>query len=100
MFEFQFDPPMRMRLRLGRWHVRTWRSRFMLLPMGYRSPELVFAVERYHEELECSRGQLGVFVEEADALACKRQLEAEGRDDIVINHLVVHSSLTDWEFDR
>jgi hypothetical protein len=100
MFELEIDSPTRMRLRLGRWHLRTWRTPFMLLPKGYRSPEPVFAVEIYDEEAECSRGQLGVFFTEADAQACKAKLEAEGRTEIVINYLGVHSSLRDWEFDR
>lgn len=100
MFEFAFDSPRRMRLRLGRWQFRTWRSRFMLLPRGYRSPESIFSVEIYDEKAECSRGQVGVFFTEADAAACKRKLEAEGRADIVINYLAAHASVRDWEFDR
>lgn len=88
-----------LRLRVGRWHFRTWRSYVMKLPNGYRSPVPVYAVEFVDEDGDSF--QLGVFFDLEIAEACRAQLEAEGRfPELSINYLAVHSRLKDWEWDR
>jgi hypothetical protein len=71
----------------------------MLLPKGYRAPELVYAVEE-HDENAGSHGQLGAFFTEQEARNCIAQLEAAGHTDLVINLIPVHLHVQDWEFDR
>src|SRR4051794_12227369 len=99
VFEFDVQSPRHVRLRIGRVHLRTWRSRFMLLPKGYRAPELVYSVEQQTGEGE-SVGQLGAFYSERAATRCRSQLEAEGFTNLCINLIPVHVALDDWEFDR
>ncbi|MFE3027173.1 hypothetical protein [Nocardia tengchongensis] len=99
MFELEIQDLRSIRLRVGRWHFRTWRSRLMKLPKGYRHPELVYAVELLDED-DKSPGQLGTFFSEETAQACVAQLEAEGRADLVVNMIPVHTRLEYWEFDR
>ncbi|MFD6163140.1 hypothetical protein ACFWF7_21935 [Nocardia sp. NPDC060256] len=99
MFEFAIQDVRHIRLRVGRWHFRTWRTWVMKLPRGYREPELVYSVEWYDEEGR-SLGQLGAFFSMEMAEACVAQLEAEGRTDLEINMIGVHTRLEDWQFDR
>jgi hypothetical protein len=70
----------------------------MRLPSGYRSPETIYAVE-WRDEDDLSLGQIGAFFSLETAEACLAQLEAEGRTDLVVNMIPVHSRLQDWEFD-
>ncbi len=72
----------------------------MKLPRGYRSPEAVYAVE-WEDAEGNSGGQIGAFSSRQVAEACRTQLvEVEGRTDLVINLIPVHTQLEDWEFDR
>ena len=45
-------------------------------------------------------GQIGAFFSAANAQQCLAQLVAEGRDDLRINMIPVHSRVKDWHFDR
>jgi hypothetical protein len=99
VFEFEIQSPRRVRLRIGRWHFRTWRCWAMRLPNGYRSPESIYAVE-LHDEDDNSLGQLGAFFSLQAAEACMAQLAAAGHTDVVVNVIPVHPRLQDWEFDR
>lgn len=99
MFEFEVQDLRHIRLRVGRWHFRTWRSWVMKLPKGYRGTEMVCVVE-WHYGDDGSRAQLGAFFSEEEAQACMAQLEAEGRGDLVVNYIAVHTRLEDWQFDR
>ena len=47
MFEFEVHGPLSIRLRVGSWHFRTWRSFVMRAPKGYRSPERIYEVIEY-----------------------------------------------------
>lgn len=98
MFEFAVHGPLRIRLRVGRWHFRTWRSFVMRLPKGYRAPEPIYEVIGY--DSAGSMYQLAAFFDEEVAEALMAQLEAEGRTGLAINHVFVHSRVVDWEFDR
>lgn len=100
MFEFEVQSPTDVRLRVGRLHLRTWPPPIMLLPKRYRSPVPIYAVEFYDEEDAHCYIQLAAFFSEEEALICKAQLEAEGRIDLVINVIVVHTRVRDWHFDR
>lgn len=71
----------------------------MKLPSGYRTPVHVYVVESEHED-DGNYYQVGAFLDETEAEACRQQLEAEGFAGLVINHLTVHSRLKDWEWDR
>jgi cell division septation protein DedD len=71
----------------------------MILPRGYRSPELAYAVEETDErgETPC---QLGAFFSLDAAEACLARLESEGFNNLHINMIPIHERLDDWEFDR
>ena len=84
---------------VGHWHFRTWRSPFMRLPRGYRSPEPCYSVERYDAEGR-SVAQFGAFFSMDAAEACLAQLESEGRTGLGINSIPVHVRIEDWQFDR
>ena len=71
----------------------------MKLPSGYRAPEAIYAVEWLDDD-ERSQGQIGAFFSEETAEACMAQLQAEGRTDLVVNVIPVHSRLQDWQWDR
>ncbi|MDQ0693189.1 hypothetical protein QF047_004149 [Arthrobacter sp. W4I7] len=100
MFEFEIQDLRHIRLRIGGWHFRTWRSAFTVLSRGYRSPEPIYTVE--WEDVEGnSGGQLGAFYSLQVAEACRTQLvDAEGYTNLVINLIPVHTRLKDWELDR
>jgi hypothetical protein len=68
----------------------------MRLPNGYRRPELTYAVELHDPEGK-SLGQVGAFFSMEGAEACRAQLESEGRTDLVINQIPVHTRLEDWQ---
>ncbi|MEU1432103.1 hypothetical protein ABZ412_34055 [Nocardia sp. NPDC005746] len=99
MFEFAMQDLRHVRLRIGRWHFRTWSTWAIKLPNGYREPESVYAIEMLDKD-DRSLGQLGAFISRETAEACVAQLEAEGRTGVVINRIPVHSRLEDWQFDR
>ncbi|MEU9742615.1 hypothetical protein AB0E12_25870 [Micromonospora chersina] len=99
MFAIEIHGVRHVRMRVGRWHLRTWRSLVMILPKGYRSPELAFAVEETDEHGE-SLGQLGAFFSLHAAEACLSRLESEGFTNLHINMIPIHTRLDDWEFDR
>jgi hypothetical protein len=100
VFEFEFQPPLRIRLRIGRWHFRTWRSWVIRLPRGYRPPELIYTVE-WHDEEGRSLGQAGAFFSEQAAKACLSDLAAgAGGGELVLNMIGVHDRLEDWRWDR
>ena len=42
VFEFAVQSATRIRLRIGRLHLRTWKSLVMLLPRGYRDSDAVY----------------------------------------------------------
>jgi len=71
----------------------------VLLPKGYREPELVYAVEERDENGHSHR-QLGAFFTEREALSCIARLEVAGDSGLVINLIPVHLRIQDWEFDR
>lgn len=99
VFEFEFQPPLRIRLRVGRWHFRTWRTWVMRLPRGYRPPELIYAVE-WHDVEERSLGQAGAFFSERAAKACLADLATgAGSGELVINMIPVHDRIEDWRWD-
>ena len=101
MFEVEYSPPFHARVRLGRWHFRTWRTRFVCLPAGYRKPEMTYAVVLLDDEEDNVVFQFGAFFDESVARECLAQLEAEGRfEHLQINMLSVHTRLKDWEWDR
>lgn len=99
MFEFEIQSLRHVRLRLGRWHFRTWRGHFMKLPRGYVSPEMVCEVIR---EPDGEFIQYGAFFSEAEAQRLLDLLVDQGidRDDLAINWVPVHTRLEDWEWDR
>ncbi|MFC9692126.1 hypothetical protein ACFTSF_26485 [Kribbella sp. NPDC056951] len=99
MFEFAIEDPHRIRLRIGRWHFRTWPSWVLKLPSGYRAPELIYSGEWLDED-DKSYGQIGAFFSEEMAEACMARLEAGGRTNLVVNAIAVHSRIQDWEWDR
>jgi hypothetical protein len=100
VFEFEIQDLRHIRLRIGRWHFRTWRSAFTVLPRGYRSPDAIYTVE-WEDAEGNSGGQIGAFYSLQVAEACRAQLaEFEGRTNLVINLLPVHTRLEDWELDR
>lgn len=99
MFVFEVQDLRHIRVRIGRWHFRTWRSAFMVGPKGYRSPEAIYVVE-WEDAEGNSIGQLGAFYSLQDAEACRAQLEFEGRTNLVIYPIPVHTRLEDWEYDR
>jgi hypothetical protein len=100
VFEFEVQDARHIRLRVGRWQFRTWRSRVMRLPNGYRPAEVCYAVELHDDEDGNSLGQVGAFFTLEAAEACLAQLESEGRTNLVINLIPVHLRLEDWQFDR
>lgn len=101
MFEVEYSPPFRARVRLGRWHFRTWRHRFMRLPKGYRGTEMTYAVVLLDDEEDNVVHQFGAFFDEAEARKCLAQLRAEGQfQHLDLNRLPVHTRLKDWEWDR
>lgn len=72
----------------------------MKLPKGYQRPELIWTVELWDDQEEHSLAQLGAFTTEEAATACRNQLEAEGRSNLVLNMIAVHARTEDWQFDR
>lgn len=87
------------RLRVGRWHFRTWRSFVMKLPSGYRTPLLACAVE--YEDEDGTTVQIAAFFDETVAEACKLRLKAAGRyPELHLRYLVIHSRLKDWQWNR
>ncbi|WBQ05973.1 hypothetical protein [Kribbella sp. CA-293567] len=58
---------------------------------------MVYIVEWLDDD-DMSLGQIGAFFSEETAQACIAQLEAEGRTDLAINMIAVHSRLQDWEW--
>lgn len=99
MFEFEYSPPLHVRLRIGPWHFRTWRSYVMRLPRGYRNPEFVYSVVQLDENGDTTGPVFGTFFSEKEAKASIARLEGRGVHDLAINWLPVHSRLQDWEFD-
>ncbi|PWN03038.1 hypothetical protein DJ010_11765 [Nocardioides silvaticus] len=100
MFEFAIQSPLRIRLRVGRWHLRTWRYPVMRLPRGYREPEEIYTVEWLDGEGR-SLGQAGGFFSLQAAEACLSELAAgAGSGELFINTIVVHDRLEDWRWDR
>ncbi|WP_460753902.1 hypothetical protein [Myceligenerans cantabricum] len=98
MFEFEVQSWRRVRVRLGSWHFRTWRSYWMRLPKGYRSPETVYEVVLLAED-DNVVAQMGAFFDLQTAEACLARYEPEVRERMAINYVGVHSRLEDWEFD-
>lgn len=99
MFELEVQSLRRIRLRFGAWHFRTWRSYWMRLPKGYRSPEMIYEVVLLGED-DYVITQLGAFFDLRTAERCLAQYDAERRDRMAINFVSVHSRLEDWEFNR
>ena len=89
----------RIRLRLGSWHFRTWRSYWMRLPKGYRSPETIYEVVLLADD-DNVIAQMGAFFDLRTAEACLARFETEARERMAINYVGVHSRLEDWESDR
>lgn len=71
-------------------------------PAGYVKPQLVHLVEIVIEidGDEASLGQIGGFFSREEAEAALTQLEAEGRSNLVINTVSVHTRAVDWQYDR
>ena len=100
VFEIAIQTPLRVRLRIGRWHFRTWRSWVTKLPRGYREPEMVYTVE-WHDEEGRSLGQAGAFFSLQAAERCLAELRTGvGDGELVVNMIAVHSRLADWRYDR
>jgi hypothetical protein len=99
VFAIEIHGVRHVRLRVGRWHLRTWRPSVMILPKEYRSPEMAYAVEETDERGENLR-QLGAFFSLPAAKACLSRLESEGLTNLHINMIPIHARLDDWEFDR
>ena len=99
--EFEIQSPLRWRLRLGRVQLRTWRSRVIILPRGYREPTLVYEVVRWNEDTEAVEALLGAFDSEAEAHKLIELLDGEGRHGMLrVNLVTFHARLEDWRFDR
>ncbi|MFD7308241.1 hypothetical protein [Promicromonospora sp. NPDC059942] len=98
MFEFEVQSLRRIRVRLGAWHFRTWRSYWMRLPKGYRPPETIYEVALLAEDGNVV-AQMGAFFDLRTAEACLARYEPEAREQMVINYVSVHTRLKDWEFD-
>lgn len=101
VFELEVQSWRHVRVRLGRWHFRTWPSLFMLLPCGYSPSRTIWAVEFEKNDLDGpSTGQLGAFVDEEEARTCLEALEQEGWTGLYLNMIQVHARLEDWRWDR
>lgn len=102
MFEFEVLSPMHIRLRVGRWHFRTWRSVFMRLPKSYTGPETVYEVVLRTEDDEHTTLVYGAFFSEKPALALIERLVVDGkdRDRLGINLIDVYVRLDDYEWNR
>ncbi|MFI9487332.1 hypothetical protein ACIG47_13160 [Promicromonospora sp. NPDC052451] len=98
MFEFEVQSLGRIRLRLGSWHFRTWRSYFMRLPKGYRTPETIYEVVLRSED-DTMIAQVGAFFDLSAAEACLAQYDADAQEHMAINYVSVHSRLEDWRHD-
>ncbi|KQS07998.1 hypothetical protein ASG04_12670 [Curtobacterium sp. Leaf183] len=100
VFTFEVQSWRYIRVQLGRWHFRTWRSFFMLLPPGYTSG-LVWAVQFEQADPDSpATGQLGAFVDEEQARRCLEALEQEGWSGLYLSMVPVHARLEDWQWDR
>ncbi|RPF20997.1 hypothetical protein [Myceligenerans xiligouense] len=98
VFAFEMQSWRRVRMRLGSWHFRTWRSYWMRLPRGYRSPETIYEVVLLAED-DNVVAQMGAFFDLRTAEACLARYEPEVREQMAINYVGVHSRLEDWKFD-
>ena len=98
MFELEVRDWRHIRLRIGRWHFRTWRAFTVKLPSGYVRPELAYAVEQLDAD-DRSVAFLGAFVSEALAHACMAQLESRGWTDLIIHPFPLYARLEEWNFD-
>ncbi|GHF17903.1 hypothetical protein [Pseudolysinimonas yzui] len=100
MFELEVVNPLHWRVRIGPWQFRTWRTFFMKVPRGYRSPELIYEVARIADD-DHLEGQLAAFDSEPEAKRYFALLEAEGRHgDLILNYVTLHSRLEDWSSNR
>jgi hypothetical protein len=101
VFEFELQSWRAVRLRVGRWHFRTWPSFFMLLPRGNKPSIAVWAVQIDVDDVDGPRTvQLGAFTDERVAQSCVEALEQEGRSGLYLNMISVHARLEDWRWDR
>lgn len=71
----------------------------MVLPRGYRSPDVVYSVVEERKDGEVGP-HLATFYSERDAEECIRQLQAEGWGELALDLDVVHRRPSDWQFDR
>ncbi|HCB04368.1 MAG TPA: hypothetical protein PLZ93_12650 [Nocardioides sp.] len=98
MFEIEIQSPTRIRLRVGRLHFRTWKSRLMVLPRGYRCADIVYSVM---EDVDGEAAtNLGTFYSQKAAEECVEQLRAEGRTGLTLDLKSVYLRPQDWEFNR
>jgi len=100
VFELDIQSPRHIRVHVGRWHFRTWRSHVMKLPEGYVSPEIAYSVE-----LETDADgwiQCGAFFSETPARGLMERLIRDGVDAerLRINVIAIHCRLEDHEWDR
>ncbi len=100
MFEFEIQAPTQIRVRIGRWHFRTWRRHFMRLPKGYISPDTAYVVEFRTDDEGCV--QYGAFFTEDPAQRLMERLIGDGLDAerLRINMVSIYRSLEDHEWDR
>lgn len=102
MFELEVRSPRHIRLRIGRWHFRTWHPRFMRLPRGYATPETVYAVHQLGDDRDNIDVTYAHFFSEPPAAQLLERLVSDGvpRERLVISVESVHFTYEDYEHDR